>query len=120
MPVGGEFKTLLRLHAADTMQAVPLYLPADAELEAAEVPLPTGPVAFQREKAILQREARTDNVNAERGAYAALLGIAVLWMVTVSWGLQRLDQSVDRTPTSGQEPAQVRRRRLRAAAKPAV
>ena len=120
VPVGDDFKTLLRLHAGDTMQAIPLYLPADAELDAAEVQLPIGPVAFQREKAILQREARTDNVNAERAAYVALLGVALLWMVTVSWGLQRLDRAVDRSPTSGERTAAARRQPRRAAPKPAV
>jgi hypothetical protein len=114
VPVGGDFKTLLRLHAGDSMQAVPLFLPADAELDAAEVQVPKGPVAFQREKSILQREARTDNVNAERAAYLALLVVALLWMVTVSWGLRRLDQAVNGTARPG--AAAVSRRPLRAKA----
>ena len=97
VPIGGSFKTLLRLHAGDEMQAVPLYLPADVELDAAEVALPDGPRAFEREKAILQREARTDNVATERGAYFALVGVAALWMVTIAWALRRLDPSVDQT-----------------------
>ena len=67
IPVGGDFKTLLRLHAGAGMQAVPIYLPADAALDAAEVGRPaTARVAFQREKSILQREAKTDNVALER------------------------------------------------------
>jgi hypothetical protein len=114
VPIGGSFKTLLRLHAGDTMQAIPLYLPADTQLEAAEVGLPDGRVAFQREKSILQREARTDNVNAERAAYLALLGIALLWMATVSWGLRRLDRAVDRGERPGTDAAPVRGRPMRA------
>jgi hypothetical protein len=117
VPVGDNFKTLLRLHAGDTMQAIPLYLPADAELEAAEVGLPEGVVAFQREKSILQREARTDNVSAERGAYLALLGVALLWMVTVSWSLRRLDRAVDRggPPGTDAEPDRLRPERAQPA-----
>ncbi|MEO7429492.1 MAG: hypothetical protein ABIY48_08940 [Acidimicrobiales bacterium] len=91
IPVGGSFKTLLRLHAGSGMQAVPVFLPADSALDAAEVPAADGPRAFQREKSLLQREAKTDNVNLERLAYLALAGLAVGWMVVLSWGLRRLD-----------------------------
>ena len=111
VPLGGAFKTVLRLHAGDAMQGVPLHLPADAELDAPEVTLAAGAVAFQREKSILQREARTDNVNAERAAYLALLVIAVVWMVTVSWGLQRLDRGGgDPRPSADRGPVGAGRR----------
>ncbi len=93
IPVGGDFKSLLRLHAGSGMQAVPIYLPADSALDAREVAASDGPRSFQREKAILQREAKTDNVALERLAYGALAALACLWMVTLSWGLRRLDPS---------------------------
>jgi hypothetical protein len=80
------------------MQAVPIYLPADAALDALKVPARDGVRPFQREKAILQREAKTDNVALERAAYAALAGLAGLWMVTLSWGLRRLDPSTGPRP----------------------
>ena len=67
IPVSGYFKSLLRLHSGTGMQAVAIALPADPALEAdraAEVPAVSGPKRFQREKAILQREAITDNVGA--------------------------------------------------------
>jgi hypothetical protein len=91
IPVGGSFKTLLRLHSGSGMQAVPVFLPADDALHAQEVPAVDGPRPFQREKSILQREAKTDDVNLERGAYAAIAGIALVWMLILSWGLRRLD-----------------------------
>jgi hypothetical protein len=106
VPLGDAFKTVLRLHGGDAMQGVPLHLPADAELDAPAVTIAAGPMAFQREKSILQREARTDNVNAERAAYLALLGVAVLWMVTVSWGLGRLDRAAG----GGRRPGTARAR----------
>jgi hypothetical protein len=90
IPVSGSFKTLLRLHRGDGMQAVPVYLPADDALDAPEVAAVDGSRPFQREKSILQREATSDNVGLERAAYAALLGVAVAWMVTLSWGMGRL------------------------------
>jgi hypothetical protein len=111
IPVGGSFKTLLRLHAGAGMQAVPVYLPADEALDAPEVPAADGTRPFQREKEILQREAITDNVALERGAYLVLAGIAALWMATLGWGLRRLD------PSSADGSA--RPTRLRRAARPA-
>jgi hypothetical protein len=90
IPVGGTFKTLLRLHAGDGMQAVPVFLPADGALDAAEVPAVDGVRPFQREKSILQREATSDNVGLERAAYAALALVAAAWMATISWGMQKL------------------------------
>ncbi len=113
IPVGGDFKTLLRLHQGDGMQAVPIYLPADAALDAAEVPAVDSLRSFQREKSILQREAKTDEVALERAAYAGIALIAAAWMATLSWGLRRLDPDT-RGPA---RPA--RRRVLRASPAPA-
>ena len=98
IPMGGSFKTLLRLHAGSGMQAVPVFLPADEALDAAEVPAADGPRAFQREKSLLQREAKSDKVNLERLAYLALAGLAAGWMVILSWGLRRLDPTPPREP----------------------
>jgi hypothetical protein len=105
IPVGGSFKSMLRLHTGSSMQAVPIFLPADEALDAAEVPAIDGPRSFQREKAILQREAITDNVALERAAYAALAGLAVLWMLTLSWGLRRLDPSTRARPAPQPVPS---------------
>jgi hypothetical protein len=91
IPVGGTFKTLLRLHAGSGMQAVPVWLPADDALDAPEVPAVDGERAFQREKTILQREATGDNVGLERAAYVGLALVAAAWMAVLSWGLRRLD-----------------------------
>ena len=91
IPVGGTFKTLLRLHAGSGMQAVPVFLPADAALHVGALPATDGPRHFQREKSILQREARSGRVGLERAAYAAVALIGLAWMALLSWGLRRLD-----------------------------
>ncbi|MDP1820537.1 MAG: hypothetical protein Q8K58_11710 [Acidimicrobiales bacterium] len=96
IPVGGSYKTLLRLHAGTGMQAVPVFLPEDSALDAAEVPAVDGRRSFEREKSLLQREANTDNVNLERLAYLALAGLAAGWMLILSWGLRRLDPTPPR------------------------
>ena len=93
IPVGGSFKTMLRLHRGSSMQAVPIFLPADSALHAAEVPAVDGLRHFQREKSILQREAKTGKVLVERLAYLAIAAIGVAWLLLLSWGLRRLDPS---------------------------
>ena len=108
IPVGGSFKTILRLHAGSGMQGVPVYLPADEALDAAEVPAEDGPRSFMREKAILQREANGDRAGLERAAYAALALLAVGWMAVLSWGLRRLGP----TPSDPDGRARARRSAL--------
>lgn len=110
VPIGGDFKSMLRLHSGTGMQAVPIFLPADAALDAPEVPAVDGRRSFQREKAILQREAITDRVALERAAYVALALLAALWMHTLSWGLRRIDPST--TPRTRQTPRMVPPARL--------
>jgi hypothetical protein len=112
IPVGGSFKTILRLHAGDGMQAVPVYLPADEAIDEGEVPAVDGTRPFQREKSILQREAETDNVALERLAYAALAVVAVAWMATLSWGMHKL------APTDSPGRRRSEDRRAAAAARP--
>jgi hypothetical protein len=44
------------------------------------------------DKRILQREAKTDNVNLERAAYVVLAAIAAAWMAVICWGLARIER----------------------------
>jgi hypothetical protein len=92
VPISGNGKTMLRLHTGTSMQAVPIYLPVDPAIPADGVPAGDGMRTFQADKRILQREARTDNVNLERAAYAALALVAAGWMVVISWALMRLER----------------------------
>lgn len=92
VPLSDPWKTMVRLHTGTSLQALPLYLPADTEIPAAQVQVSSGErVAFQADKAVLQREARTDNVWLERAAYALLLLVAFGWVAGLAWGLRRLD-----------------------------
>ncbi len=60
VPVGGNWKTLLRVQDGRTLAAVPIFLPADAPLDADELPAEASFTrAFVPEIDILQRE-RTD------------------------------------------------------------
>jgi hypothetical protein len=100
VPIDGTGKTLLRLHRGNSMQAVPIYLPADPAIPADAVLADDGSRTFQADKRILQREARTDNVNLERAAYVALALVAALWMAVISWALARLERPTRRAQRS--------------------
>ncbi|MCW3016884.1 MAG: hypothetical protein JWO02_3976, partial [Solirubrobacterales bacterium] len=61
LPVSGEWKSSVRLHRGTVMALVPVYLPADGAIPAAEVPAAahfTRPL--QSEQTILQRERKSD------------------------------------------------------------
>ncbi len=106
VPLDGTWKTIVRLETPDSLQAIPLYLPDDPAIPAPAVAVQSGQtVQFQRDKSILQREALTDNVWLERGAYLALLGLALAWLASLAWGLRRLDRGVETAAwTSHPEP----------------
>jgi hypothetical protein len=92
-PVYGQWKSLLRLHDGWSMQAVPIYLPADPEIPAPRVrALRHFTRSFQPDKRILQREAVGGSVGLQRVAYAVLGLIGLLWVAGLAWGLRRLDR----------------------------
>jgi hypothetical protein len=90
--VAGPGKTLVRLHTGTSVQSVPVHLPEDTAIPADGVPAVDGTRTFAPDKRILQREARTDNVNLERAAYVVLALIATAWIAVLSWGLRRLER----------------------------
>jgi hypothetical protein len=73
--------------------ALPLPMTADEAIPAPAVELASGATAtFLPDKQVLQREARTDNIWLERGAYVLLAAIALSWVAALAWGLRRLDR----------------------------
>ena len=91
-PVYGQWKSLLRLHDGSSMQAVPIYLPADRAIPAPEVP-PFGHFqrAFEPDKRILQREAVGGSAGLEWVAYGLLACLGVVWVACLAWVIRRLD-----------------------------
>lgn len=91
IPVGGKWKTMLRISRGRALDAIPIYLPNDPAIPAAEVKAPaTFTRAFTRDKKILQREAIGGDLWLAIPAYLLLLAIATLWIVALAWGLSRL------------------------------
>ncbi len=97
IPVYGRWKAMLRLENGRGVRAVPVYLPNDPAIPAKEVPATahfTRP--FVRDKKILQREAVGGATWLATPAYALLLAIAAVWLVTLGWGLRRLERTAGR------------------------
>jgi len=103
VPVFGEWKALVRLHKGRSLMALPIYLPADPAIPAAQVPpWPNVTRPFQREKAILQREA-VGGGELQRPAYGVLGALALVWVGSLAWGLRRLERAVP-PDVRGDEP----------------
>jgi hypothetical protein len=94
LPVHGNWKALVRLQRQRSIVAVPVYLPKDAAIPAAETP---APARFERsfvlEKHILQREQKSDvPASLATIAYTTIGSIVLALLVLLGWSLTRLGQ----------------------------
>lgn len=94
VPVFGEWKTLLRLHDGRKLLAVPIYLPDDPVIPAKGTPVPKdGEVRpMMYDKKLLLREAKDVSFVVTSGASTVLALIALVWVLTVGWGLARIER----------------------------
>src|SRR4051794_11266915 len=94
IPVYGKWKAMLRMENGRAVDAMPIFLPADPAIPAKAVPATsrfTRP--FVRDKKVLQREAVGGSQTLALPAYLALILIAVAWLLTLGWGLRRLERT---------------------------
>ncbi|MDX6603350.1 MAG: hypothetical protein QOF13_2552 [Solirubrobacterales bacterium] len=91
IPVGGNWKTMIRLHSGGSLTAVPIFLPGDAAIPAPEVP---AKLRFTRrfvdETQLLQREKTGGAPALVAAAYATVAGIAFSLLALLAWSLHRL------------------------------
>jgi len=91
IPVHGDWKTLIRLHEGSSLTALPIFLPPDEAIPAAEVPAsPTFTRPFVDETQILQREKTGGSTALAAVAYASVGAIAISLLALLAWGLHRL------------------------------
>jgi hypothetical protein len=109
VPVYGKWKTLLRLATVDSLQAVPIYLPADPAIPAKAVPASAHFTrSFVADKKVLQREAVGGSILLQRIAYGLLALIGLIWVAGIALGMRRLDRTAARrgaTPPISGPPA---------------
>ena len=79
VPVGGQWKTLLRLHRGSEMMAVPLFLPADPGIDKPEIPAEDRTMDFRSEREYLLRETHSGNGWLSPAIHLTLLGVCAMW-----------------------------------------
>ena len=91
IPVHGQWKALIRVHDGRRMLAAPIFLPEDRAIPAEEVP---ATATFTREfvegQELLLREAQEAPAWITTVAYVLTLGLIVLWIAGVGWGIRHL------------------------------
>jgi hypothetical protein len=114
VPVSGDWKSFIRIAKNDVMVAVPVYLPADPEIGASEIPLlPRREATFQRDTELLLREAREGAALPAILAYTAILILALVWIVGLVWTFAAVGRERRSSPPAagaGHHPAPVKRR----------
>jgi hypothetical protein len=106
VPVHGTWKTAIRLHRGRDLATVPVYLPADPGIPAAEVPAPS---RFERalvaDREVLQRERKPGVAGwLWAAAGVVVLGCSALLLALMGWSLARLAASgVDRPAAAAGE-----------------
>lgn len=111
VPVGGNWKTLLRVQDGRTLAAVPIYLPADGPLDAAELPAEASFTRdFVPEIDILQRERTDDHpawIWAAANMVVLLCSLAIILGICVSVArVSRRIEEADALERGGAEPAE--------------
>lgn len=81
LPIEGHWKTLLRLHRAGEMMAIPVYLPADPSIDAAEIPAVDRQAAFEVERKYLLRETRGGNAWLTLVVHGFFAFVCALWAI---------------------------------------
>jgi hypothetical protein len=98
IPVHGEWKANLRLQSGRRLAALPIYLPEDRAIPAAEVPAEARFTrTFVADKDLLQREQTGGEPWLEWTAYLTVVTIFALWVGSIAWGLGRLSGRAPRS-----------------------
>jgi hypothetical protein len=82
VPVGGRWKTILRIQKGAAMASVPLWFPRDAAIGKPEIPAVDRTMTFALEQRYLLREQHSGAGWFAPMVYAILLTIALLWIGT--------------------------------------
>jgi hypothetical protein len=97
-PIGGTWKTLVRVHDGRDLSAMPVFMPADAAIDAPEVPATAGESrTFDVEHLILQRERKGGVAGWVWGvAGLVVLACSGILVVALGWGVSRYARSQPR------------------------
>jgi hypothetical protein len=101
IPVYGGWKSTLRIQQGDALVSMPLFMPKDEAIPAAEVPAkPSFTRAFQPDRDVLQRERKKGVSPALTTiGYLTVLAIALSLLALIAWSLLRIDRGEARRPS---------------------
>jgi hypothetical protein len=109
LPVHGNWKTSIRLARGSSVDAVPVYFPADPAVPVGEIPATqTFTRAFVKDKTILQREQKPGVPGGLKVfAYLTVLAVAILLISALILGLRRfqLRNAGVEEPPAARDPA---------------
>ncbi|WP_328399410.1 hypothetical protein [Nocardia sp. NBC_00403] len=111
VPAYGNWKTILRVHDARTLTALPIYMPHDRGIDAAGVPaLDQFTRPFVAEVTVLQRERSFDHpawLLTTASMVVLLCSLTLIW--ALSWGAARINLAYRRaTHTDASTPRALR------------
>jgi hypothetical protein len=97
VPVGGTWKTLLRVQDGRMLTAAPIFMPADAAIDAEEIPVEASTTrALGPEIDLLQRERTSDHPAWTWAAANAVVLVCSLAMVAgICWSVARVASRVE-------------------------
>jgi hypothetical protein len=99
VPVTGKWKTRIGLQRGSEVMAVPVYLPADAQLGLPAVPaLPERTARFERITSVLLRESHPGPANAALAAYTGLAVLVSIWVALIVVGARRVPPASSSAP----------------------
>jgi hypothetical protein len=91
VPVTGTWKTMVGLQRGDEVMAAPIYLPADPEIGAGEIPaVSERREAFVRNTDLLLREAKDGPTWPALAAYAGFAVVASTWFALLALAATRI------------------------------
>lgn len=104
VPIDGHWKTLLRLHRGNQMMAVPIWLPADPEIDEPEVPAVDRTARFETERRYLLRETHSGSSWLSPLVHAGLAAVAGVWALAFALAVSRLTPPPVAAPAEDRPP----------------
>jgi hypothetical protein len=87
VPVGGNWKSMVRLAKGSHLMGMPVYLPPSPQASRAGVPAGARSGVLTSDTFLLQREATGGPGWLEAVAYAVLAAVVAVWLAVVAWAL---------------------------------
>ncbi len=104
VPVGGGWKTLIRLHRGNEMMAVPVFLPADPAIGKQEIPAIDRTQRFEPETKYLLRETHGGAGWLAPVVYGLLLLAMAAWAATFTLAVAHIAPAGSGPTRSGRAP----------------